>query len=39
MDSEEWNRSFLEHHTIAAVKDNVISGFGDIDESGYLDRL
>lgn len=39
MDLEEWNRSFLEHHTIVAVKDNVIAGFGDMAESGYLDRL
>lgn len=34
-----WNRSFLEHHTIVAVEDNSIVGFGDIDTTGYLDRL
>lgn len=34
-----WNRSFLKHHTIVAVEDNIIVGFGDIDVSGYLDRL
>lgn len=39
MDLEEWDQSFLEHHTVVAVKNNVIAGFGDIDESGYLDRL
>lgn len=39
VDLEKWNQSFLEHHTVVAVKDNVIAGFGDMDESGYLDRL
>lgn len=34
-----WNRSFLKHHTIVAVEDNIIVGFGDIDTTGYLDRL
>lgn len=36
---EEWDKSFLEHHTVVAVKNNMIVGFGDIDKSGYLDRL
>lgn len=35
---QEWNKSFLEHHTIVA-EENIITGFGDIDSSGYLDRL
>jgi len=35
---EDWNNSFLEHCTIVAEKD-IIIGFGDIDKSGYLDRL
>lgn len=35
----EWNKSFLEHYTIVAVKDNIIVGFGDIDSNGYLDKL
>lgn len=39
VDLEKWNQSFEEHHTVVAVKNNVIAGFGDIDESGYLDRL
>lgn len=39
VDENEWNLSFLEHYTIVAVKDNIIVGFGDIDKSGYLDRL
>lgn len=36
---EEWSKSFSEHYTIVAVKNNMIVGFGDIDKSGYLDRL
>lgn len=39
VDLEEWDRSFMEHYTVVAVKNDVIAGFGDIDESGYLDRL
>lgn len=36
---QEWNRSFLAHHTIVADRDGEIVGFGDIDSTGYLDRL
>ena len=39
VDLQEWNRSFLEHYTVVAVKKDRIVGFGDIDQSGYLDRL
>ncbi len=39
VDQEEWNRSFLAHFTVVAVKDENIVGFGDIDAAGYLDRL
>ena len=39
VDLQEWNRSFLEHYTIVAVENDRIVGFGDIDRSGYLDRL
>ena len=39
MDLEKWDKSFSEHYTVVAVEDGVISGFGDIDEAGYLDRL
>ncbi len=38
-DQEQWNRSFLEHFTVIAVVEGRIAGFGDIDETGYLDRL
>lgn len=36
---DEWNRSLSEHYAVVAVVDNVIAGFGDIDQTGYLDRL
>lgn len=36
---DQWNKSFLEHFTVVAVEDNIIVGFGDIDKTGYLDRL
>lgn len=36
--SADWNESLSEHYTIVAEKD-IIKGFGDIDSSGYLDRL
>ncbi|MCR1900145.1 GNAT family N-acetyltransferase [Irregularibacter muris] len=39
VDLTEWNKSLLEHYSIVAVKDEVIVGFGDIDKTGYLDRL
>ena len=34
-----WNKSFLEHNTFVAIKDNTVVGFGDIDNTGYIDRL
>lgn len=39
VDLNVWNASFLVHHTIVAEMDGKIVGFGDMDESGYLDRL
>lgn len=39
VDLAVWDRSFREHYSIVAVADQVIVGFGDIDKSGYLDRL
>lgn len=38
-DLAKWDKSLSEHYTVVAVNDGVISGFGDIDETGYLDRL
>ena len=39
VDLEMWNRSFLEHDTLVATDGKQIVGFGDIDKTGYLDRL
>lgn len=35
----KWNQSFQEHYCFVAVNDEIIIGFGDIDKTGYLDRL
>ena len=35
----EWNQSLSEHFTLVAIKGGIIAGFGDIDRTGYLDRL
>lgn len=39
IDLKQWDKSFLNHHTVIAVQDDQIVDFGDIDNSGYLDRL
>ncbi len=39
IDLEVWNKSLSEHYTVVAVENSIIVGFGDIDKSGYLDRL
>lgn len=39
VDLEQWNRSLQEHFSLVAVDDEIIVGFGDIDSTGYLDRL
>lgn len=39
VDEDAWNRAFLSHRTLVAEKDGKIVGFGDMDESGYLDKL
>lgn len=39
VDLEKWNQSLQEHYSIVAVENDVIVGFGDIDSTGYLDRL
>ena len=39
VDLEKWNASFLEHDTLVAVEGKTIVGFGDMDRTGYLDRL
>lgn len=39
VDMEQWNRSLQEHFSFVAVEDEIIVGFGDIDATGYLNRL
>lgn len=39
VDIEEWNGKFLSHYTLVAIEDGVIVGFGDIDDTGYIDKL
>lgn len=39
VDLIKWNQSFLSHYTIVAEINGITVGFGDIDISGYLDRL
>lgn len=39
VDLEKWNQSLLSHFSVVAVEDGIIVGFGDIDRTGYLDRL
>ena len=39
IDLEKWNASFEKNHTVIAVEEDKIVGFGDMDKTGYLDRL
>lgn len=39
VDLQKWDKSFQEHKTVIAVDGDEIIGFGDIDGTGYLDRL
>ena len=39
MDTAAWNDSLLAHDTLVAEEEGCIAGFGDIDRTGYLDRL
>lgn len=38
-DLKKWNQSLQAHFSIVAVDAGLITGFGDIDQTGYLDRL
>ena len=38
-DLAEWSRTLLEHTALVAVEGETLVGFGDMDRSGYLDRL
>lgn len=35
----KWNKSLLEHYSVVVEEDDIIIGFGDLDVSGYFDRL
>jgi len=39
IDTKEWGRSLQEHYSLVAISRKIIIGFGDIDRTGYLDRL
>ncbi len=39
IDLDAWDRSLQEHITLVAVEQERLVGFGDIDYTGYLDRL
>lgn len=39
VDLARWDKSFSEHYTVVAIWEDVLAGFGDIDRTGYLDRL
>lgn len=39
VDLEQWDRSLQEQFCLVAVEDNIIVGFGDMDSTGYLNRL
>lgn len=39
VDLKTWDRSLQEHFSVVAVEDDTIVGFGDMDQTGYLDRL
>lgn len=38
-DAARWNKSFKEHFCLVAEESGRLVGFGDIDKTGYLDRL
>lgn len=39
VDLDAWNQSFLAHRTVIAEEGGILVGFGDMDKTGYLDRL
>lgn len=38
-DAAKWNESLCAHFSLTAEAGGMLAGFGDIDETGYLDRL
>lgn len=39
VDLNKWDVSLSEHYSVVAVENDIIVGFGDMDQTGYLDRL
>lgn len=39
IDVDSWDKSFSQHYSLVAEENGVIIGFGDLDATGYLDRL
>lgn len=39
VDLNKWDVSLSEHYSVVAVENDIIVGFGDMDRTGYLDRL
>ena len=39
IDIESWGAPRLQHYAIVAEEDGILIGFGDIDDTGYLDML
>ena len=39
IDLKEWDASFLRHITYVVTENDLVVGFGDIDRTGYLDKL
>ena len=39
VDRAAWGASLAAHYTVVAEQDGKLLGFGDMDETGYLDRL
>lgn len=39
VDEKKWNTSLLSHCSFLCFEEDELLGFGDIDETGYLDRL
>lgn len=38
-DLQKWDKIMVESYAIVVVEDDMIIGFGNMDETGYLDRL
>jgi len=39
VDIEAWDKSFKNHYTVISEDKGIITGFGDMSNDGYLDRL